>query len=97
MAKDGKDGALTPTTRRLVDAAAEIMGEPALTDRDRAFMARQLMQATLPPGSGDVPPGSGDVFCLDQKRASTCCGAWLLWWGSRSSQARCRLTRPRRA
>jgi hypothetical protein len=57
MAKAGKDGALTPTTRRLVDAAAEIMGEPALTDRDRAFMARQLVQATLPhsdPGKAEA-------------------------------------------
>jgi hypothetical protein len=48
MAKDGKGSGLTPTARRLIDAAAGIMGEPALTDRDRAFMARQLVQATLP-------------------------------------------------
>jgi hypothetical protein len=56
MAKDGKDGALTPTTRRLIDAAAGIMGEPDPTDRDRAFMARQLVQATLPHSDpGNVP------------------------------------------
>ncbi len=48
MAKDGKASGLTPTARRLIDAAAGIMGEPDPTDRDRAFMARQLVQATLP-------------------------------------------------
>jgi hypothetical protein len=32
---------LTPTRRRLIDAAAGIMGKPDPTDRDRAFMARQ--------------------------------------------------------
>jgi hypothetical protein len=48
IAKGEKGSALTPTTRRLIDAAAGIMGEPAPTDRDRAFMARQLVQATLP-------------------------------------------------
>lgn len=48
--------ALTPTTRRLVDAATEIMGEPNPGDRDRAFMARQLVQATLPHSDpGNVP------------------------------------------
>jgi Plasmid encoded RepA protein len=47
---------LTPTARRLIDAAAEIMGEPDPTDRDRAFMARQLVQATLPHSDpGNVP------------------------------------------
>jgi hypothetical protein len=56
MTKDGKGGGLTPTTRRLIEAAAEIMGEPAPTDRDRAFMARQLVQATLPHSDpGNVP------------------------------------------
>src|SRR3712207_7251578 len=34
----------TPTVRRLVETAAEIMGAPVPTDRDRAF---QLVQATL--------------------------------------------------
>jgi hypothetical protein len=34
--------------RRIINAAIEIMGNPTLTDRDRAFMARQLVQATLP-------------------------------------------------
>ncbi len=61
MAKNSSGGApppkaLTPTTRRLIEAAAEIMGEPNLTDRDRAFMARQLVQATLPHSDpGNVP------------------------------------------
>jgi hypothetical protein len=90
MARDSKGGASTPTARRLIDAAAGIMGEPDPTDRDRAFMARQLVQATL-------PSGSGDVFCLGQRGVSTCCDALSPGRGSRSSQARCRLTRPRRA
>ncbi len=61
MAKNSSGGAprpktLTPTTRRLIEAAADIMGEPNLTDRDRAFMARQLVQATLPHSDpGNVP------------------------------------------
>jgi hypothetical protein len=42
-----RSDALTPTARRLIDAAAGIMGEPDPTDRDRSFMARQLVQATL--------------------------------------------------
>ena len=42
--------------RRLVETAAEIMGAPVPTDRDRAFLARQLVQATLPHSDpGDVP------------------------------------------
>lgn len=56
MAKDNSSSGLTPTARRLIDAAAGIMGEPAPTDRDRAFMARQLVQATLPHSDpGNVP------------------------------------------
>src|SRR3954470_20855679 len=56
MAKHNTSCGLTPTARRLIDAAAGIMGEPAPTDRDRAFMARQLVQATLPHSDpGNVP------------------------------------------
>jgi hypothetical protein len=57
MAKDDSGGStLAPSTRRLIDAAAEIMGEPNPIDRDRAFMARQLVQATLPHSDpGNVP------------------------------------------
>ncbi len=61
MAKNSSSGAPRPkapipTTQRLIEAAAEIMGEPNLTDRDRAFMARQLVQATLPHSDpGNVP------------------------------------------
>lgn len=46
----------TPSVRRLVETAAEIMDAPVPTDRDRAFLARQLVQATLPHSDpGDVP------------------------------------------
>ncbi len=46
----------TPIVRRLVEAAAGIMGAPVPTDRDRAFLARPLVQATLPHfDPGDVP------------------------------------------
>lgn len=61
MAKNSSGGAPRPkapipTTRRLIEAAAEIMGEPNPTAVDRAFMARQLVQATLPHSDpGDVP------------------------------------------
>ncbi len=62
----------TPTVRRLVETAAEIMGAPVPTDRDRAFLARQLVQATLPHSDpGDVPvdprerpPDAGDAALL---------------------------------
>ncbi len=37
----------TPIVRRLVEAAAGIMGAPVPTDRDRAFLARQLVQPML--------------------------------------------------
>jgi hypothetical protein len=50
------DPPMNLATHRLVEAAAEIMGDPIPTDRDRAFMARQLVQATLPhKDPGDVP------------------------------------------
>jgi hypothetical protein len=58
MAKDDSGGSSTPapSTRRLIDAAAEISGEPNPTAADRAFMARQLVQATLPHSDpGNVP------------------------------------------
>ena len=46
----------TPAVRRLVETVAEIMGVPVPTNRDRAFLARQLVQATLPHSDpGDVP------------------------------------------
>ena len=46
----------TPIVRRLVEAAAGIMGAPVPIDRDRAFLARPLVQATLPHSDpGDVP------------------------------------------
>jgi hypothetical protein len=42
--------------RRITDAAIEVTGNPTPTDRDRAFMARQLVQATLPHSDpGNVP------------------------------------------
>lgn len=45
----------TPTSR-LLDAAVDIMGQQEPSDRDRAFMARQLVQATLPHSDpGNVP------------------------------------------
>lgn len=48
--------ALPPSVARIVDAAADIMGSPHPSDRDRAFMARQLVQATLPHADpGNVP------------------------------------------
>jgi hypothetical protein len=36
----------TPTVRRLIETAAEIMGAPVPTDRDRAFLARQPVPAS---------------------------------------------------
>ena len=46
----------TPAVWRLVETATGIMGAPVPTDRDRAFLARQLVQATLPHSDpGDVP------------------------------------------
>jgi hypothetical protein len=39
---------MKPKQRHMIDIAAEIMGAPNPSDRDRAFMARQLVQATLP-------------------------------------------------
>ena len=45
-----------PTVQRMLDAAAGIAGEPNPSGRDRAFMARQLVQATLPHSDpGNVP------------------------------------------
>jgi hypothetical protein len=38
----------TAVSLRLIDTAVEIMGDPTPIDRDRAYMARQLVQATLP-------------------------------------------------
>ena len=47
---------LPPAVQRLIETAAEIMGAPTPTDRDRAFLARQLVQATLPHSDpGNVP------------------------------------------
>lgn len=46
---------ITPAQRKLIEAAAEIMGD-APSARDRAFMARQLVQCTLPHRNpGNVP------------------------------------------
>ena len=36
-----------PNVRRLIETAAEIVSTPVPVDRDRAFLARQLVQATL--------------------------------------------------
>jgi hypothetical protein len=66
MARDPEDGKtpdlfgapqrITPSVRQMVEAAAEIMGDPEPSDHDRAFMARQLVQATLPHSDpGNVP------------------------------------------
>jgi hypothetical protein len=47
---------ITSHHRKLVTAAAEIISDPHPNDRDRAFMARQLIQATLPHSNpGDRP------------------------------------------
>lgn len=53
--RGGRQG-IPPSVARIIDAAADIMGSPEPSDRDRAFMARQLVQATLPHSDpGDVP------------------------------------------
>lgn len=47
---------LTPTQNRILDAAEAIFNEPQVSDLDRAFIARQVVQVTLPHADpGDVP------------------------------------------
>ena len=56
MSDRGGSRRMPPSVARIVDAAADIMGSPEPSDRDRAFMARQLVQATLPHSDpGNVP------------------------------------------
>jgi Plasmid encoded RepA protein len=52
----GRAQTAVPTVQRLLDTAVDIMGEPNPSACDRAFMARQLVQATLPHSDpGNVP------------------------------------------
>jgi hypothetical protein len=47
---------LTPTQNRILDAAEAILNDPQANDLDRAFIARQVVQVTLPHADpGDVP------------------------------------------
>src|SRR5262249_24486167 len=47
---------LTPTQNRILDAAEAILSDPQASDLDRAFIARQVVQVTLPHADpGDVP------------------------------------------
>lgn len=53
---DGYPVTITRAQAKLIDAAAAIMLDPEPTDADRAFLARQLVQVTLPHSNpGDVP------------------------------------------
>lgn len=98
MAKDADDqtadlfGAPSPPARRpspmqrkLIEAAAEIMGERP-TDRDRAFMARQLVQCTLPHSNpGNVPAWSrsnGALSLVIQPHYDRKAGEFLYPYGS---------------
>ena len=56
LALDGYHTPLTRAQSKLIDAAAAIMLDPEPTDADRAFLARQLVQVTLPHANpGNVP------------------------------------------
>ena len=58
---------------RLADAAVEILSNPTPTDRDRAFMARQLVQATLPhrdPGKVEAWQRTHKVYLMTQSLQS---------------------------
>lgn len=61
---------LTPQENRLINASFEISDEPP-TDQDKAFLARQLVQATLPHSDpGNVPVWSrtnGNVTLMIQQ------------------------------
>jgi hypothetical protein len=47
---------LTRTQSRILDAAEAILQDPHVSDQDRAFIARQIVQVTLPHADpGDVP------------------------------------------
>ena len=55
MSDDTKPKPLTRAQRKLVDASVLIFGEAA-TKKDAAFMARELVQATLPhKNPGNIP------------------------------------------
>lgn len=47
---------VTPSHDRIINAAAAILQDPYVSDQDRAFIARQVVQVTLPHADpGDVP------------------------------------------
>src|SRR5271170_5477396 len=47
---------ITPLQNRIIDAAEAILQDPHVNDQDRAFIARQIVQVTLPHADpGDVP------------------------------------------
>ena len=49
-------GIITPAQNRIIDAAEAILNDPHVSDQDRAFIARQVVQVTLPhTDPGDVP------------------------------------------
>jgi hypothetical protein len=52
----GTGRGLTSTQNRILDAAEAILSDPQASDLDRAFIARQVVQVTLPHADpGDVP------------------------------------------
>lgn len=76
---------MTEAQRKLVEAAANVMGEPP-TDADRAFMARQLVQCTLPHSNpGNVPAWSrtnGALSLVIQPYYDRKAGVYLYPYGS---------------
>ena len=47
---------ITPSQNRILNAAEAILQDPHVSDQDRAFIARQVVQVTLPHADpGDVP------------------------------------------
>src|SRR5277367_6387472 len=47
---------IKPSQHRIIDAAEAILQDPQVSDQDRAFIARQVVQVTLPHADpGDVP------------------------------------------
>jgi len=52
----GTNAVITPAQSRIIDAAEAILQDPCVTDQDRAFIARQVVQVTLPHADpGQVP------------------------------------------
>lgn len=53
---DRHTGIITPSQNRILNAAEAILQKPQVSDQDRAFIARQVVQVTLPHADpGDVP------------------------------------------